>query len=334
MKLRVLLLLLVTSFCLSSFAQTSSLYFVNGNTQSFSVCQNSAGFDFSTYLTTYEATIGKFLSYTPVSETQNGSFTNIPKTYKNGSNILTPSNTIYAPPSNFSGTDVFVIQVSDGTNTATTTFTVTVNALPKVSTISGNTISCGSGNVTLYDGTAKGIWSTDNTVVCAIDSLLGVVTPGTAGTATIGYTVTSSTTGCTNTATTTFIVSGAPVVNGIVANGGTTICAGSTTTFTDATPAPTGGTAIWRSSITSIATVDSIKGIITGVSAGNSTISYIVTNQYGCNRTVTRNVTVTTAPVADTIAYTTKNVCVGATITLTDATLGGAGITRTWSSSN
>lgn len=336
MKLRVLLLLLlVSSFCLSSFAQTKPLYFINGTSQNFSICENSPGFDISNYLSVFETSTGKFISYTPLSEVQNGSFTNIPKTYKNSAQVLTPVNTLYTPPVNYTGKDVFVIQASDGINTTTDTFTVTIKALPTVAAITGNTVTCGAGTGTLYDATKNGIWSSDNMVVATIDSLTGIVTLSTAGTANIIYTVTNAITGCSDTATTTFVVSGPPVVSGIVVNGATTICAGTTTTFTDATPAPTGGSAYWKSYNTAVATVDSSTGVVTGVSAGNNVfIGYVVTNMYGCSRTVTRGVNITATPVADTIAYTTNNVCVGNTITLTDATAGGFNITRTWSSSN
>ncbi len=331
MKLRFLLAFVINSICFFSYGQTKPLYFVNGANQKFSVCQNSSGFDFSSYLTTYEATIGKFLSYTPLSETQNGSFTNIPKTYKNGTQILTPSNTVYAPPTDFSGTDIFVIQVSDGTNTATTTFTVTINPLPTVSAIIGNTISCGTGSNNLYNTTGNGVWTSDNTQVSTVDTN-GRVTPITAGSANIGYTITDSKTGCVNTATVAFVVSGPPNLNG--SSGTANTCVGSTTQYFNATPLQTGYTTYWTSNNKAVATVDSSTGIITGVSAGVAGITYTVVNNYGCSAGTRRNVTIATSPVADTIGYTTKSVCVGSTIVLTNATRVGFGVTRTWSSSN
>jgi hypothetical protein len=91
------------------------------------------------------------------------------------------------------------------------------------------------------------------------------------------------------------------------------LCAGATITLSDATP---GGT--WVSGTTSVATVGS-TGIVTGIGTGAAMISYTVS---GC--TVTHPVTVTaTAPIAGA-----GSVCAGATITLSDATPGGA-----WTSS-
>src|ERR1035437_7999102 len=99
-----------------------------------------------------------------------------------------------------------------------------------------------------------------------------------------------------------------------------TVCAGTTTTLSDAT---TGGT--WASGTTTIATVGS-TGIVTGVAGGTVTISY--TNA-GC--TVTAIVTVNPLPNAGAItsAGIDTVVCVGRTITLTETASGGV-----WTSTN
>lgn len=101
--------------------------------------------------------------------------------------------------------------------------------------------------------------------------------------------------------------------------GTATICAGSSTTLSNAT---TGGT--WSSSATGVATVGS-TGVVTGVAAGTATISYTVTNGCGSAST-TRVVTVNPLPGAGTITGT-ATVTVGSTTTLSNATGGG-----TWSS--
>src|SRR6185369_6102621 len=101
--------------------------------------------------------------------------------------------------------------------------------------------------------------------------------------------------------------------------GASTVCAGATTTLSDAT---SGGT--WYSGNTSVATIGT-SGIVTGVSAGNVTISYIVNN--GCaSSMVTKTMTVTATASAGTITGT-ATVCTGATTALSDATSGGV-----WSS--
>ena len=101
--------------------------------------------------------------------------------------------------------------------------------------------------------------------------------------------------------------------------GGGVLCPASTITLTDGSA---GGA--WSSSSAS-ATVTS--GIVTGVTVGTSTISYVVTNSCG-TATATSTVTVSPLPNAGTISGS-SNVCIGSIITLTDGTLGGS-----WSTGN
>ena len=94
------------------------------------------------------------------------------------------------------------------------------------------------------------------------------------------------------------------------------ICVGGTTTLT---PPTTGGT--WTSANTTVATIGSSTGIVTGVGGGTATISYLV----GPTCAVTTIVTVTAlAGISGT-----PSLCAGGSTTLTDAVTGGA-----WSSSN
>lgn len=99
-------------------------------------------------------------------------------------------------------------------------------------------------------------------------------------------------------------------------SGASSICPGSSTTFTNTT---TGGT--WSSSNTAIATINS-AGTATGVSAGTATITYSVSGG-----AATKTLTVNAAPSVSNITGN-ANVCPGAASTLSDATAGG-----TWSSS-
>src|ERR1700741_1603442 len=99
--------------------------------------------------------------------------------------------------------------------------------------------------------------------------------------------------------------------------GNTTVCEGAVTTLTDITP---GGT--WSSSNGRVATVGSGTGIVTGVLAGTTIITYTLPT--GC----TADTPVTVLPIPSAITGPTS-VCVGSIISLTDPTAGG-----TWSSSD
>ncbi len=62
----------------------------------------------------------------------------------------------------------------------------------------------------------------------------------------------------------------------ITITGASNICTGATTTFTAATPG-----AVWSSSNPSVATVNPATGVVTGVSAGTATISYVMGLGFG-----------------------------------------------------
>jgi len=184
--------------------------------------------------------------------------------------------------------------------------TVTVNAAPAA--ISGPTSICVGTTATLTHAVSGGTWLSSNIAIATIDSATGIVSGIAAGTVTTTYSITPS---CYTTRTFTVksipsAISGSPVV---------CIGVGSTLSST-----PTGGT--WSSSNTSLATVHTISGLVSGVASGTPTVTYTGTN--GCIRTV--EVTVNSLPATIT---GTLSVCIGGTTTLGNATSGG-----TWSTSS
>ena len=183
-------------------------------------------------------------------------------------------------------------------------------------TILGNTFVCSGSTVMLSDVIDGGTWSSDNTSVATANLLSGNVTGGNAGTANISYS-----TGCGVAAVTTFTVNPLPIVPAAI-TGVTTICNGTATVLSDATP---GG--LWTSTIASIATVNA-TGDVTSLNPGTTTIDYTITNSCG-NAVASATLIVelplsVPAPISGPAA-----VCVGLTATLTDITPGGV-----WSSSN
>ena len=202
-------------------------------------------------------------------------------------------------------------------------YTITVNPLPTVAPITTTAPSfdvCIGSTITLQDATSSGVWSSENTSVATINSTTGVVTGVATGTAIIDYTYTNSN-GCSTTVTATVTVHALPAVQPITGN--FNVCTGTYSQLSDVTP---GGT--WRSSNTGVATVDG-TGSVHGISQGTATISYSVTDTYGCTTTVNANVTVSDFPSVAPITTNSPssfNVCTGGTLALADATSGG-----TWS---
>ena len=157
------------------------------------------------------------------------------------------------------------------------------------------------------DSSSGGVWSSSNTAIATVDAT-GLVTGVSAGSATITYSVALSY------VTATFYVTAPPAA--ITGTG--TICPGATLTLSDATA---GGS--WTSDAT-VASVNSMTGLVTGISPGDQLIYFVVGT--GCYATTTVTVNGTTVASIDS---SISSVCAGSSITLTDATSGG-----TWSSSN
>ena len=196
------------------------------------------------------------------------------------------------------GTSTITYTLSAG---CTATTTITVNPVP--GPINGVMSGCIGFTTTLTDATTAGTWSSSDVGVAAIGVITGVVTAVSGGTATISYSL--LTTGCYATAVFTVNPPPAPI------SGSPYVCQGLTTLLTDATG---GGT--WSSSNPSRATIDA-AGLVTGVTPGTSTISYILPTTCFSVRTIT----VVAAPTAINGA---NRVCVGSTTTLTDAVTGGS----------
>ena len=196
-----------------------------------------------------------------------------------------------------------VTGVSAGTTTITytnstgciDTATVLVDGSPTISGI--QSICLGLQTQLTGSGTpaATNAWVSSNQSVATI-SVTGLVTAVALGTTTITYT---NSNGCFATAIVT--VNDLPTISGTL-----TVCAGLQTQLTgSSSPATTNA---WVSSNPAVATVNN-SGLVTGVSAGNSTITY--TNSNGC--IITAVVTVNSLPTING----TLSVCVAAQTQLT-----------------
>ena len=186
------------------------------------------------------------------------------------------------------------------------TRSVSVTTAPAV--ITGTLSGCGAFTTTLSDATGGGTWSSSNTGVATIDASSGYLSAVSPGTTSIQYTIGS----CF--AVKEFTVFTAPASIGAVTQ---TVCEGSTITYTNATANGT-----WSSDNTGIASVNATTGVITGVAAGNTIISYAT----ACGASSSKTVTVNTSPAAITGGTA---VCQGSSVTLTNSVGGG-----TWSVTN
>ncbi len=200
--------------------------------------------------------------------------------------------------------------VAAGTTTITYAITaacyatrpLTVNITPGA--ITGSSSACQGTTVSLGNAVGGGTWSSASTVRATIDATTGMLSAVSAGTSAISYTIGSCKSGLT------FTVVAMPAAIG----GTATVCSGAATTLTNTVA---GG--VWTSSNTTIATANSGTGVVTGVSAGNATVTYAIG---AC--AATKSITVNTQPAAITGS---SSACTGTQVTLADATGGGS-----WSS--
>jgi len=173
------------------------------------------------------------------------------------------------------GTTNITYIVTDGNTCSSTSaiHVVTVNALPSAPAITGDTEVCMGDTITNLATTAVGtiVWSSSNTAVATINPTTGVVSPVSAGTTNITYTVTDGNT-CSSTSAnhvvTVNALPGAPAITG-----DTEVCIGDTITNLATTAT---GTIVWSSSNTAVATIDAVSGVVTPVSTGSTNISYTV----------------------------------------------------------
>ncbi len=200
-------------------------------------------------------------------------------TYKwyNGANVIAG-----ATSSSFTAATAgsYTVVATNPNTCAFSSNAIVVTANPKP-TITGNATVC-VGSMTQLTGSATAAattpWVSASPSVATVGST-GMVTGFIPGTSVVTYT---NSNGCTNTVQIT--VNPKPTITG-----NATVCAGSMTQLTGSATAA--ATTPWVSASPSVATVSS-TGMVTGVAAGTSVVTY--KNSNGCAQTVTITVTAST----------------------------------------
>ena len=207
---------------------------------------------------------------------------------------------------NATGNYSVTVTNASGCSATSTPVAVTVNTLPiaSITSLNGNTF-CQGGSVTLVSSPGS-IYNWSN----------GLTTQSINVTASANLTVTvTNANGCSATSAPFGVTMNAAPVATITANGPLTFCQGGQVTLT----APAAASYQWNSGETT-------QSIVVNVD-GPSTVT--ITNANGCSATsAITNITVLPIPTVAAIAGANQ-VCVGSTLNLTNATIGGV-----WSSSN
>jgi uncharacterized protein YjdB len=195
---------------------------------------------------------------------------------------------------------------------------VTINALPTVAEITGESSVCAGLTISLSNTTTGGTWSSSDESKATVTSK-GEVTGIAAGDLLIRYSITNEN-NCTTTKEKSITVDALPTVAEIT--GDNAVCVNSTIFLSNTT---LNGT--WSSSDDDIATV-SADGKVKGIAEGSAKITYEITNEKSCVASATKEITVNALPAVAGITGADA-VCVGSQIKLENTTLGGK-----WASNN
>ena len=207
------------------------------------------------------------------------------------------------------GATIISYSVTNGCGTAVDTQLVNVDLSPDAGHISGSTSVCEGSSISLSNAASSGTWSSGGAGAAVNSS--GVVNGVSAGAVIISY---SATAAC-GTAVDTQMIVVLPLPNAGIIAGGHVVCTGLNLTLTNGI---TGGT--WSSDAPLIASVSG--GVVHGSTPGVATISYSVGNSCG-TAVDTQVVTVNLSPDAGLIVGTTRAVCEGSIITLTNTATTG-----------
>ena len=211
----------------------------------------------------------------------------------------------------------YVSQTLNTIESAKTAVAITVNAPVSAGTLSGKQEICSTSTTTTFvSNVSGGTWSTLDMDIATIDSSTGVITPQSAGEATMTYTVTGSG-GCADATATRAVTITAPVSAGTL-SGKQEICSNGTTTFEST---EVGG--LWSSSNTAKATIDASSGVITAQSSGTSTMTYTVTGLGGCSTATTTLIVTVTAPLSAGVLSGTQALCSNGTASFESTISGG-----------
>jgi len=230
-------------------------------------------------------------------------------------NTTITNSTLTIPSSFVNQSGNYTVQVQGGCSSLTSSAaTVVVNTVTAINTQPLSYTGCAFAATSLTVG-AVGTnltyaWSVGTTAITnATSATYSLSNPQTSNSG--NYTVVVSGLCGTETSNIALVTINPLPSPGIINGGVNGICVASSETLTNNV---SGG--VWTSNNTSIATVNPTTGAVTGVAAGNVTITYTVTNTFGCSNTTTKVIQIKALPTAVILPPPATQFCIGESMTL------------------
>ena len=211
----------------------------------------------------------------------------------------------------------YTVPSSGGCGPSSSTRVLSVLAPRPPAVVSGQNLMCLGSTQTLTANVSGGQWSSSAPSVLTVNTATGLITTVSLGSVIVRYTLSDTT--CTP-AVTSFNVQVQAALSAGILSGPTTLCVSRTSHFTSTV---LGG--LWSSSDPSRATINSVTGVVTGVSQGSTQITYTIPASGSCSSTsISAVLSVLSNPVASVTAGGALNFCSGDSVVLTAAIVGGA----------
>ncbi|HEY0111361.1 MAG TPA: Ig-like domain-containing protein, partial [Fibrella sp.] len=116
--------------------------FANGASTPFTVCQNTSAQSINSLLTASDDNTAQTLTWTVTTVPANGTLTGLPTTAPTTGGSVTPAGLTYQPTAGYTGSDAFIVQLSDGFDAVSITVNVTVTSPVANNSVSGNQTIC------------------------------------------------------------------------------------------------------------------------------------------------------------------------------------------------
>jgi large repetitive protein len=234
---------------------------------------------------------------------------------QNGTAVAGATSALYTIPTSLvSQSGSYTVVVTGGCSSLTSSAaTVVVNTVTAINTQPLSYTGCAFAATSLTVG-AVGTnltyaWSVGTTPLTGTSATYSLSNPQTSNSG--NYTVVVSGLCGTETSNIALVTINPLPSPGIINGGVNGICVASSETLTNNV---SGG--VWTSNNTSIATVNPTTGAVTGVAAGNVTITYTVTNTFGCSNTTTKVIQIKALPTAVILPPPATQFCIGESMTL------------------